>query len=50
MIRPQGDGQMTVHSISIGTDKPGLRYVNLGLPGATAMTPLSWHRDYLQAI
>ena len=47
LIRPQGDGQVTVHSISIGTDKPGLRYVNLGLPGATAMTPLSWHRDYV---
>ena len=47
LIRPQGDGQVTVHSISVGTDKPGLRYVNLGLPGATAMTPLSWDRDYV---
>jgi len=47
LIRPQGDGEVTVHSISIGTDKPGLRYVNLGLAGATAMTPLSWHRDYV---
>jgi hypothetical protein len=47
LIRPQGDGQVTVHSISIGTDKPGLRYINLGLPGATAMTPLTWNRDYV---
>lgn len=47
LIRPQGDGRVTVHSISIGTDKPGLRYVNLGLPGATAITPLSWQRDYV---
>ena len=47
LIRPQGDGEVTVHSISVGTDKPGLRYVNLGLPGATAMTSLSWDRDYV---
>ena len=47
LIRPQGDGQVTVHSVAIGTDRPGLRYINLGLPGATAMTPLSWHRDYV---
>ena len=32
LIRPQGDGEVTGHSISIGNDKPGLRYVNLGLP------------------
>ncbi len=47
LIRPQGDGQVTVHSIAIGNDRPGLRYVNLGLPGATATTPLSWNRDYV---
>jgi lysophospholipase L1-like esterase len=49
MIRPKGDGAVTIHSIAIGTDKPGVRYVNLGLPGATALTPLSWDRDYLEA-
>lgn len=47
LIRPLGDGEVTVHSISIGTNKPGIRYVNLGFPGATAMTPLSWQRDYV---
>jgi lysophospholipase L1-like esterase len=49
MVRPKGDGPVTIHSISIGTDKPGVRYINLGLPGATALTPLSWDRDYLEA-
>jgi hypothetical protein len=43
IIRPKGDGPITLHSIFIGHDKPGVRYINLGLPGATALTPLSWH-------
>ncbi len=47
VIRPKGDGPVTIHSIAIGTDKPGVRYVNLGLPGATALTPLSWDKNYL---
>ncbi len=49
LIRPKGDGLITLHSISIGTDKPGVRFVNLGVPGATALTPLSWDRNYMQA-
>ncbi len=47
LIRPKGDGVVTVHSITIGTDKPGVRFVNLGVPGATALTPLSWDRNYV---
>jgi lysophospholipase L1-like esterase len=47
LIRPKGDGLVTIHSISIGTDKPGVRYVNLGLPGATAQAALSWDRNYI---
>ncbi|WP_170937113.1 MULTISPECIES: GDSL-type esterase/lipase family protein [Rhodomicrobium] len=47
LIKPKGDGAITLHSISIGTDKPGVRYVNLGLPGATATTPLSWDPAYM---
>jgi lysophospholipase L1-like esterase len=49
MIRPVGDGQITVHSIAIGTSKPGVRYVNLGLPGASMLTPLTWDQAYLQS-
>lgn len=47
LIRPKGDGPVTVHSISIGSGKPGVRYVNLGLPGATATTALGWDRSYM---
>jgi lysophospholipase L1-like esterase len=43
VIRPKGDGLVTVHAVAIGERKPGIRYVNLGVPGATAMTPLSWN-------
>jgi len=48
MLRPKGDGPVTIHSISVGNDKPGVRYVNLGLPGATALTPLTWSEEYLE--
>ncbi len=47
MIRPKGDGVVTIHSVAIGTNEPGVRYINLGLPGATALTPLSWDSKYL---
>ena len=43
VIRPKGDGPVTVHAVAIGEQKPGVRYVSLGVPGATAMTPLSWN-------
>jgi hypothetical protein len=48
LIRPKGDGQVTIHSIAIGGSKPGVRYINLGLPGATALTPLRWDPSYLK--
>jgi hypothetical protein len=46
-IRPKGDGPITVHSIVTGEDRAGIRYVSLGLPGATAMTPLAWNATQL---
>jgi lysophospholipase L1-like esterase len=49
VIRPKGDGLVTVHGVAIGEQRPGVRYVNLGLPGATATTPLSWNADELAA-
>ncbi len=48
LIRPKGDGEVTIHSISIGNKKAGVRYINLGLPGATALTPLRWDLSYLE--
>ena len=44
-VRPKGDGPITVHAIVTGEERAGIRYVNLGLPGATATTPLSWSAD-----
>ncbi len=41
-IRSRGDGEIRVHSITIGDDKPGVQYVNLGLPKATALTVERW--------
>ena len=49
LIKPRGDGRVTLHAVSIGTAKPGVRYVNFGLPGATAATPLSWDGAQLSA-
>lgn len=42
VIRPKGDGLVTVHGVAIGEQKPGIRYINMGLAGATAATPLGW--------
>lgn len=47
LIRPKGDGEVTIHSIAIGNKNAGVRYINLGLPGATALTPLRWDQTYL---
>jgi hypothetical protein len=41
-IRARGDGEIRVHSITIGDDKPGVQYVSLGLPKATALTVERW--------
>jgi hypothetical protein len=42
LVKGRGDGRVTLHSVAIGTGKSGVRYVNFGMPGATAATPLSW--------
>jgi hypothetical protein len=47
LVKPKGDGPVTVHSIVVGNDGPGIRYVSLGLPGATADTPLLWDEQQL---
>lgn len=48
LIRPKGDGKVTIHSVTIGNGNAGVRYINLGLPGATALTPLRWDLKYLE--
>jgi len=37
-----GDGPVSVLSWAVGHNRPGLRYVNFGIPGATADTPRRW--------
>ncbi len=41
-LRAEGDGPVTILSWAVGHNRPGVRYVNLGLPGATADTPRRW--------
>ena len=36
LIKPKGDGPVTVLSVTTRTSSPGIAYSNLGLPGATA--------------
>ncbi len=49
LVKPRGDGWVTVHSVRIGKRGPGVRYVNFGLPGATVATPLAWNSAQLSA-
>lgn len=41
-VRSLGGGPVSVLSWSIGHNRPGVRYVNLGIPGATADTTRRW--------
>jgi hypothetical protein len=45
LIKPRGDGPVSVLSVATGTNSPGIAYSNLGLPGATAWTPGKWTPD-----
>jgi hypothetical protein len=46
LIKPRGDGPISVLSVATGTNSPGIAYSNLGLPGATAWTPGKWNPDF----
>jgi hypothetical protein len=47
MVRPRGDGPITVLSVATGTSGPGIAYSNLGLPGATGLTAEKWNLDFV---
>lgn len=47
-LRPAGDGMVRVLSWAVGMDRAGLRYVNLGLPGATALTLQDWSDSLIE--
>jgi len=42
-VRAKGDAGLAVLSWAIGSDRPGVRYVNLGIPGATADIAAHWN-------
>lgn len=44
-IEVKGDGPVTVLGWSVSTGRPGVRYVNLGIPGASALTTNRFDRD-----
>ncbi len=46
LIKPRGDGPVSVLSVATGTNNPGIAYSNLGLPGATASTPSKWTPEF----
>jgi|GEM_PF-887964 len=48
LIKPRGDGEIALLSIATGVNARGFRYVNLGLPGATAETPEKWNPAFVQ--
>ncbi len=48
-IRAKGDGEIKVHSWMIGNNRPGVNFVNMGLPRATALTPERWSPSLLAA-
>lgn len=44
-VRSLGGGPVSVISWAVGHNRPGVRYVNLGIPGATADTTRRWDDD-----
>lgn len=48
-IQPVGNGKVTVLSWAVGRERPGIRYINLGIPGATALTTRRWNMDLVTA-
>lgn len=53
-VTATGDQAISVLSWSVGRNRPGIRYVNFGIPGANADTPSRWDdalvRDGLAAL
>ena len=41
-IKTKSAAPVSILSLSVGNNRPGIRYVNFGIPGATADTPRRW--------
>lgn len=48
-VRATGSGAIKILSWAVGHHRPGIRYVNLGIPGATADTPRRWDDAIVKA-
>lgn len=42
-VRPAGEEPITVLSWASGANRPGIRYLNLGIPGASMLTTKKWN-------
>jgi hypothetical protein len=49
IIRPTGDGPITMMSWGVGANRPGVRYASLALRKASALTPAAWDAGLLAA-
>ncbi len=45
LVKPRGDGPVSVLSVATGTNTPGIAYSNLGLPEATVSALGKWTED-----
>lgn len=48
-VRAEGSGPIRLLSWSLRRERPGLRFVNLGLPGATGLTHRGWNEKLVRA-
>jgi hypothetical protein len=48
-VRAAGDGAVTVLSWAVGAGRPGVRYVNFGIPSATADITRKWDNSLVAA-
>lgn len=48
-LETESNKPVSVLSWSVGNNRPGLRYVNFGIPGATADTPRRWNESLVRA-
>jgi hypothetical protein len=49
MVRPMGDGPITMMSWGVGMNRSGIRYASLALRKASALTPRTWDRGLVAA-
>jgi len=48
-VRADGEEPVRLLSLRLVRDAPGVRYINLGVPGATLLTTEAWTEDFVSA-